>query len=72
MSGAEDLLEEDHIASRCSEVRGAKLAEEHLFIPGGCPRARHPDGLGHGRHHAAVERVVRVLQGKVYARELGR
>lgn len=43
------------------EVRGAELAEEHLLIHRRGTHARHADGLGHGRHRATVERVVRVL-----------
>lgn len=53
---------ETHVESRGGEVRGAELAEEHLLIPSRGARARHPDGLSHGRHRAAVERVVLVLQ----------
>lgn len=50
-----------YIDARSGEVRGAELAEEHLLIPRCGTRARQADGLGHGRHRAAVERVVRVL-----------
>lgn len=51
-----------HIESGGGEIGGAELAEEHLLVAGRGARACHPDGLRHGRHHAAVERVVRVLQ----------
>lgn len=51
-----------HVDSRGGEVRGAELAEEHLLVPSRGARARHPDGLSHGRHRAAVERVVLVLR----------